>query len=429
MATRRPPRRFLRTLLSRSTFLKLALLYLVWTVIEAQISYYRVARTERESRAQAVLHEPTRVYIASLHWNNEKILRAEWNRAVVDLVNTLGPENVFVSVYESGSWDDSKGALRELDEELEKTGVARKIILDEETHRDLIDGPPEKEGWITIPDGRTMPRRIPYLSRLRNLSLQPLRDLAGNGTRFDHVLFLGDVVFSVPDIITLIKTNNGHYAAACSLDFSKPPNFYDTFALRDARGHEHASQTWPYFRASKSRKAMINAQPVPVSSCWNGIVAMPASSFTGIRGLQFRGIPDSLAAAHHLEASECCLIHADNPASRTRGVFVNPAVRVGYNRAAYDAVHPGAHLKTGSEPPGSGSEGGSSKSWLSLKEIYWGLWRNRVARWTTTSWFEEREVRRRVERWVKGGGGGGEKGGFCIVDEMQIVVHNGWKHL
>jgi hypothetical protein len=193
----RPPR-FVRALASRSFVQRLAVLFLIWTIIEAHISYYRIARAEREARARAVVYKPPRVYIASLHWNNEHILRSDWNRGVVDLVKTLGPDNVFVSVYESGSWDNSKGALRELDAELDKTGVAKKIVLDDETHKDLISRhPDDEEGWITIPDGTRMPRRIPYLSRLRNLSLQPLRDLAENGTTFDHVLFLGDVVFSV----------------------------------------------------------------------------------------------------------------------------------------------------------------------------------------------------------------------------------------
>ncbi|KAK4240508.1 glycosyltransferase [Achaetomium macrosporum] len=410
-AARRP--RFVRILLARSTWQRLAQMLLIWTFIEAHLIYYRIARAELESRARAVLHKPARVYIASLHWNNEKVLRSAWNQAVVDLVKTLGPENVFVSVYESGSWDNTKGALRELDQELQKTGAGRMIILEDETHADLIARPPGEEGWIAIPGGGMAPRRIPYLSRLRNLSLQPLLELAENGTTFDHVLFLGDVVFTVSDIIALLQTNNGHYAAACSLDFSKPPLFYDTFALRDARGHEHASQTWPYFRAPESREAMLHGQPVPVTSCWNGIVAMPSSAFTGINGLRFRGIPDSLAASH-LEGSECCLIHADNPASRTRGVFVNPTVRVGYKRKAYDAVH------------GAERSGGS---WLSLGEIYFGLWRNRLARWFTTPWFKERRVRGRIERWKKEDGGREERGGFCVVDETQVVVHNGWKHV
>ncbi len=175
---------------------------------------------------------------------------------------------------------------------------------------------------------------------------------------------------------------------------------------------------------------MAHGEPVPVSSCWNGIgpyptpnvslfhshtnnraVAMPTSAFTGIQGLKFRGVDDTLAASH-LEGSECCLIHADNPASRTRGVFLNPAVRVGYNRNAYDAVHP---------------QGGGS--WLSLSQIWFGLWRNRLARWFTTPWFKERLVHGRVERWERAAKGREEKGDFCLINEMQVVVDNGWAHL
>jgi hypothetical protein len=72
-------------------------------------------------------------------------------------------------------------------------------------------------------------------------------------------------------VLTLLSTNGGEYAAACSLDFAKPPSFYDTFALRDSEGNEHATQTWPYFRSWESRRAMKMLEPVPVKSCWNGI--------------------------------------------------------------------------------------------------------------------------------------------------------------
>jgi len=195
--------RLLRQLVSRSSLRKLLVLLLVWTVVEAQLVYYRIARAQREFETQDTVlsRKPTRVFIASLHWNNAGILRSDWNRGVLDLVDALGPDNVFVSVYESGSWDDSKGALRELDEELEKTGVGKRITLDDTTHEDLIQSTPDKRGWITVRTGelagQDAPRRIPYLSRLRNLTLQPLVELAKNGTTFDYVLFLGDVVFSV----------------------------------------------------------------------------------------------------------------------------------------------------------------------------------------------------------------------------------------
>lgn len=70
----------------------------------------------------------------------------------------------------------------------------------------------------------------------------------------------------------LMDTNGGEYGAACSLDFAKPPLYYDTFALRDIEGHEHVMQTWPYFRARTSRNALVrNMDAVPVTSCWNGI--------------------------------------------------------------------------------------------------------------------------------------------------------------
>jgi len=222
MTTLRPSRQTRRIISLLRSF---ALAFLIWSIIEAHAIYYRITRSERESLAQAVLVEPQRVFIASLHWNNEKILRSEWNKGVVELVRRFGPENVFVSVYESGSWDGTKAALRELDRALDETGVGRKIVLEKETHKDLIDGKPQDAGWITIPDGRRLPRRIPYLSRLRNLSLQPLLELAENGTTFDLVLFLGDVVFDVcPFAVTplLSTAANTHHRSRTSSRSSKP---------------------------------------------------------------------------------------------------------------------------------------------------------------------------------------------------------------
>ncbi|KAL8802964.1 MAG: hypothetical protein Q9182_003452 [Xanthomendoza sp. 2 TL-2023] len=250
-----------------------------------------------------------RVFIAGLHWNNEQILRKHWNQAVRDLVNELGRNNTHVSIYESGSWDDSKCALRALDGQLAQLNISRSIILDERTHADEIADGPNPSGWIQTSRGQTELRRIPYLARLRNTVMQPLMELSSQGIRFDKVLFLNDVVFT-------------------------PPNFYDTFALRDAEGHEAVTSTLPYFRAEASRAAIISGQAVPVKSCWNGIVAFNARPFYHPTSLLFRGLPDSLAQ-HHLEASECCLIHTDNPLTNTHGVWLNPRVKVGYTATAY----------------------------------------------------------------------------------------------
>lgn len=115
----------------------------------------------------------------------------------MDLAKHVGPNNIYVSVYESGSWDDSKGALRLLDRRLEELGVQRTIVLDETTHVDELGKAPASTGWIDTVRGKKELRRIPYLSELRNRSLKPLAEMALNGVTFDKVLFLNDVVFTV----------------------------------------------------------------------------------------------------------------------------------------------------------------------------------------------------------------------------------------
>ncbi|KAF7567823.1 hypothetical protein PtrM4_124360 [Pyrenophora tritici-repentis] len=158
-----------------------------------------------------------------MYWNGEQALRSYWNDAVIALANALGRENVFVTVYENGSWDDSKGALRELDMALAAHQIRRNITLSETTHLDEISVVNRGSGWVDTPRGRRELRRIPYLSRLRNWTLESLQELARQGERFDKVLFLNDVMFEVEDVFRLLHTNNGDFAAACSLDFSSPP--------------------------------------------------------------------------------------------------------------------------------------------------------------------------------------------------------------
>lgn len=400
------PRRFQRLNWRRI----LIVLSLAWFFLDV-LRYHslRLSNTTRPTTVTAASPE-IRIFIASTHWNNEQILRDFWNDAVIQLVKHFGPNNTFVSVYESGSWDDSKGALRELQTGLEELNTRHKIVLDTTTHEDEIAKSPSSTGWIDTPRGRRELRGIPYLSRLRNLSLEPLHALAREGIFFDKILFLNDVVFTLEDVRQLLSTNNGHYAAACSIDYSKPPHFYDTFALRDSEGHEAIMSTWPYFRSHTSRRATKNANPVPVSSCWNGMVFMDATPFYSHQhSLRFRGITDSLALSH-LEASECCLIHRDNPLSRTHGVFINPRVRVGYNKAAYDAVHAHDHPVT-------------------LVAYMHGTWKNRILRWTTSDWFKRREVRRRLSRWQSLDSTRREPGVDCLVNEMQVLAANGWAHV
>lgn len=137
---------------------------------------------------------------------------------------------------------------------------------------------------------------------------------------------------------------------------------------------------------------------------------MRAQPFVAEQPLRFRGLPDSLAE-YHLEASECCLIHADNPLSQDLGVYLNPQVRVGYNTDAYMATHP------------------SSGSWVSTWDIFRGLWASRILRWLYRTETRDWIVRRRLQKWAAEDEGNVEPGEFCVINEMQVLRENGWAHV
>lgn len=201
------------------------------------LSIILTRRTQTEAHKTIPNVKGQKIFIASIHWNNEIILRSNWNDQVVNLVQYFGAENVYISIYESGSYlDDTKGALRGLDKQLEELGVKRTIILDETTHADEMQKP-VTEGWIDTPRGRKELRRIPYLARLRNISLEPLNKLAAEGSKFDKVLFLNDVVFSVS--VTL-------FAGLHSLiDSSRPKTSPTCWPLETAIMQQLAPSTSP----------------------------------------------------------------------------------------------------------------------------------------------------------------------------------------
>lgn len=127
--------------------------------------------------------------------------------------------------------------------------------------------------------------------------------------------------------------------------------------------------------------------------------------------LSFRGVPDSLAL-HHVEGSECCLIHVDNPLTPSKGVWLNPHVRVGYNPDAYQLVHGEAYY-----------------GWFTPLRICLKLWENRFKRWFTSPLPKDWTISARLRAWSSEGPNRVEPGGMCLVDEMQVIVANGWAHV
>ena len=189
----------------RRTWLRLALFV---AAVALYIDYVRVVVVEYPldrvppSTEEDAGRERERVFIASMHWNNERIIRSHWSAAVVDLVRHFGAENVYVSIAESGSWDDTKGALRALDAELGRLGVERSVRLEGVTHKDEIERVPGEgeAGGIGTRRGGGEVRRSPYLARIRNEVMAKMGELAERKREprvFDKVIWLNDVIFTV----------------------------------------------------------------------------------------------------------------------------------------------------------------------------------------------------------------------------------------
>lgn len=399
--------RAFQALLAILVFLNL-LAYLPHRMSTADFEQGVQARPSNLSFADGAARKTGRVFIASLLKDNEDILKRGWSDAVVNLTRALGPENVWVSIHESGSRDGTKKELQLLDLRLKEVGAGHEINMadvGEDMHKMIPnDGP----GWITV-DGKRMMRRIPWLAQLRNMNIRPLTALAAKDVIFDKILFLNDIVFTSSDALELLHTHNGHYAAACGFDYSRPwpvsVAFYDQFATRDSNGHELMSLYHPYFAEGRSRDALLQGSPVPVKSCWSGIAAFDAAPFQDLgRPLRFRAVNDSLAE-YYLEASECCLIHYDNPISSFKGVWMNPKVRVGYNTLRYDAVH---------RPP----------RWPSTAATTLGRLVNMWARILRLNTRPE-VIDRRYEEWAQESTINREIGSDCLVNKMMVVSEKG----
>src|ERR1700744_6540864 len=125
-----------------------------------------------------------KIFIVAQFWTNARVISERWGQALLDLVGVLGKENVYVSILESGSLDNTKEVLKMLDDVLGVNNIPHITILDPTTHADEINVGPfddhgiPRQGWIQTTSvgtqwGKEL-RRIPYLARLRNRALIPL---------------------------------------------------------------------------------------------------------------------------------------------------------------------------------------------------------------------------------------------------------------
>ncbi|KAF1961690.1 hypothetical protein CC80DRAFT_401759 [Byssothecium circinans] len=314
----------------------------------------RAIRTNFPGRANI---NNEKIFIAASIYEEEgKLTSGAWGRSVLELVHLLGPQNVYLSLYEN----DADRLTKESLARFEKNVTCNSTIFSEDL--DLKTLP-----RVTLPNGEIRIKRIAFLSEVRNRALAPL---ARTDVQFDRILYINDVNFDPIDAAQLLLSTNidangrANYGAACAVDFINAFKFYDRFALRDVEGYNPGIPFFPWFTsagAAMSRKDVLSqTDAVRVKSCWGGMTAFEAKWFqnqtpststnnsSGRNGvlpplpssamppLRFRYDDDAF-----WDSSECCLINADLhqrrrnalglPSTSETEIYMNPYIRVAYD--------------------------------------------------------------------------------------------------
>jgi hypothetical protein len=300
----------------------------------------------------------------SLYDNSGQLAAGQWGDSLLQLIQIIGEQNVFLSIYENDSGALGAAALETL-----KAKLRCRYSIVNDRHVPKSDFP-----TIELPDGSRHLKRLAWLSEMRNRALRPLDTFAPDKgiVKFDKVLFMNDVSFHPIDAAHLLFSTNvgedgkAHYLAACGLDYMNPLLYYDLYAMRDAEGFSMGLPIYPIFSTSgqaASRAAMLaQADAVPVTSCWGGLVAMDAEYIQNhqesLPDPKFQDIGAHMIDPQHpanvsapvrfryepeifFDACECCLFHADvrqvakRQGAEEMGTYVNPYIRVAYD---YDTL-------------------------------------------------------------------------------------------
>ncbi|KAJ9110059.1 hypothetical protein QFC19_001729 [Naganishia cerealis] len=238
----------------------------------------------------------------------------------------LGYQNVYVSIYENGSSDQTKALLKIFD------ALARTVGM-----RIIIRTSMRTRGQFN--------HRIEYLAEVRNAAMVPLRELRDTeGELFDSIIFMNDILPCVDDVLELIwQSRRQNAGITCAADYMfhddiGAPVFYDNWVARDINGT--ALENAPFeqvFHHTESEKRFMSHLPVQVQSCWNGIAVLDPAPFYAPNPVKFRM---ARLAENECSASECGLICNDYFNAGYGRIIMVPRVKLAYDRRVYDVIHP-----------------------------------------------------------------------------------------
>ena len=179
------------------------------------------------------------LFIAAMLRNNEEIFDW-WSEMILKIIEKVGRDKVFLSIYESFSQDGTSSKLLEFKQKVESLNIKSSIVVD----------------GVDLDTLRKSYRRIERLSSLRNLALvEPLLKEYSKGNKYDRILFLNDIIFTEEDFWRLLYTRDGEYSVACGLDYYW--SFYDTYATRDLKGNQILSGYYPFVENYEERNKVI----------------------------------------------------------------------------------------------------------------------------------------------------------------------------
>ncbi|KAF8523703.1 glycosyltransferase family 69 protein [Hysterangium stoloniferum] len=242
------------------------------------------------------------------------------------VASILGYQNVFVSIYENGSKDQTKALLRIFDALTRSVGM-----------RVVIRTSMRKRGAFN--------HRIEYLAEVRNAALGPLHELRDSeGEIYDTVIFMNDVLPCVDDILELIwQSRRQNAGITCAADYMfhdeiGAPVFYDNWVARDINGT--ALENAPFelvFHDEDSSERFQRHLPIQVQSCWNGIAVLDPAPFYAPPHVRFRM---AKILEGECSASECSLICNDYWEAGYGRIIMVPRVKLAYDKRVFDIIHP-----------------------------------------------------------------------------------------
>ncbi|KAJ3034848.1 capsular associated protein, partial [Rhizophlyctis rosea] len=274
------------------------------------------------------------IYIAINFHNNAPTLPETLSQLLRLTSHFHSRQNVFISIYESGSTDRTRALLRNLEAALSGLGIPHYIVGDPSP-------PPSKSE-----------NRITKLARVRNAALQPLyegtdgRVKLRNGKwtkKFDRIVFLNDVIWCAEDVMELLWQSflqGGDITCGLDYNFAEGETggelfFYDTWVSRTILGTPFYGGPWNHFtHHPPTTTRMLRNLPFQAQCCWNGISILRPTPFTHSH-IRFRsGQPQNGECA----ASECSLLCQDFWKAGWGRVVVVPGVRVGYERGVQEGL-------------------------------------------------------------------------------------------